>query len=139
MPEDLRDFRKGCAVTDHPGCQAVTEDVSGVPSGAGLSGTCESLPDHTTHRGRAGQPHVRSDCAEEDSTRAGGPSASLEVVRQCLSHICHQGQAVHVPSLSAHDDFTGAPVDVIEFEGGDFTGPQTQPRKQEQNRVVPPP
>jgi hypothetical protein len=43
---------------------------------------------------------------------------------------------VHSPAFAADDDLAGPPADVVKLQRDDFSSPQTEPSKQEQNRLI---
>ena len=64
------------------------------------------------------------------------PRSSTKVRGQSFANVGEQRQMVHSPAFAADDDLAGPPANVVKFEGDDFSAAQTEPSKQEQNRLI---
>jgi hypothetical protein len=136
MAEDLSDLADGCAMTDHPGCQAVTKEVSSTTACTVNAGSGERLSDDGIDRGWAYETDPRRPRPQEDPSRRTGTAVAAKVAGQRRSHIGEQWEAVEYPALAAHDDLPGAPADIPEIQGDHLSCAQTQSYEQEQDGVV---
>ena len=84
----------------------------------------------TTDRGSASKKYA--------ATGAARPSA-LEVLDDRLAHVRGQGQFGPLATLTAYQQASRSPINVIELEKGHLTGAQPEPCEQEQDGVVPTP
>jgi hypothetical protein len=85
---------------------------------------------------RACQTDARRLHSQKDLSRGTAASVLAEVKRQRLSNIGEQGQAVQQTALTANDNLSSPPVEVIELEADDLSRPKAKSGEEKQDRVV---
>jgi hypothetical protein len=74
--------------------------------------------------------------SHEDPPRCADARVFAKIVCQSFSNIREKRQMVHHPAFSTDNDLANPPANIIKFERYDFSSAQTEPGKQEQNRVI---
>ena len=97
-----------------------------------------SSADHDCEHSARGQRLVRSSHAQEEMPGFGGGTGTAQIGRDGAPDIDRQGQAFVPVPFAPHDDLASAPVDVIQFQGGDLAGAQAQSDEHGQDREVTP-
>src|SRR3990172_8728243 len=98
-----------------------------------------SVSDHCTDAAVAWEFLERSLRAYEDSTCRAAWATVPQVLGQGFPHVVRNGESVLPFSFPADRDYPRLPIDVIQGQGQNLGGTQSQSRHQEQDRVVPPP
>jgi hypothetical protein len=139
MPEDLRDLRYGSAVTNHFGCQSVSEQVSSAATGTMNIGSHERPSYDVSNRRRTRQTGLWRQSSQENSPRGGNAAILAKIGSQSLADLRQKWQPIHSLALAVDHDLSRSPEKVIEFKCDDLPGAQAKPGKQENNRVIPTP
>ena len=63
-------------------------------------------------------------------------SASLDVPGQRFPDVARKRETVLTATLSAHEDLTEAPIDIVEFEPDDFSAAQSEADEEHQDGVI---
>lgn len=137
MPKHFPDILQMASLPEHPTGQGVTEEMCG-----GSVGSWDSRLRHRSAHDMAntrwsGQRNLRSNSAQEDAPGGGlNPSIQTQVARQGGSDFTGQGKEILSVAFAADQDLTRSPAEVPHFEQEHFTRPESQPRQQEQDRIV---
>src|SRR5215472_9457811 len=81
----------------------------------------------------------RSGCAKEQLALGSFWTGVTQVGHDRPSYIRWKRQPLLGTSLPSDDDLSGAPVNVVQSEAGDFGGPQPETDQRHQDRVIAPP
>ena len=88
--------------TDHPGPQAMAEEMSSAAAGPADTGAGTCSPYDMTNRGRASQAQAWRDRTEEDPARGTAATVLLDLERQRLARSA--AGAICYPPLAPDDD-----------------------------------
>jgi hypothetical protein len=136
MPKYLSNFCHGRALVEHPGRQAVPEEVGSTAARWVYSGLGKCSPYNMADSGRTCQTNARRDDPQENASRYVLTPIRSQIECQCLSHFRKQRQLVQYPTLAPHAQLCGAPADVIELEGDNLSRTQTESRQEKQDCMV---
>ena len=75
--------------------------------------------------------------ANENSSRSRTRSVAAQIGSQRRADVRGQWQRGRLSALPPNADLPGTPVDIIQVQTNNFTGPYAEPREQKQNGIVP--
>lgn len=133
MPKDLPDLEQrragGAHLRGRGMPQAMRTDNRQPRAGAG--------PGHNLADTAGRQRTPRCQRAQEQAARTTASSAIAAIVGDRLADINRQRQRLAPIALARHEQLPGAPVDVVYRQTGHFRAPQTQPRQDFEDGVIP--
>jgi hypothetical protein len=133
VPKDSSDGIKRRTRTQHAGGRGVAEKASPARGSIRDPGPLEPPPDDARHGAQRPKGRERS---QEDPVVPGVRPGSRHIVEQGIASILWQWQA-NLPAALATDPYGSFPPgDVVETHGENITGPKTETRQKEQDRLV---
>ena len=101
------------------------------------AGPFERLLHDAAHRGRSSELAERRPCRREEVPGGTRRARLAEVGRQGPADLSQEGQSLTRPAFAANGQLPGAPIDIVEGQGGDFPGPEAEPSQQAQHGIIP--
>src|SRR5206468_1594913 len=137
VSEDLPDLSHRGAGAQHCGSQAVPQEV-GASERWFQPGPAERPADDGGDRGAARKPTVGSPRADEDPPCRASRPVPAQVDRQGFAHVGEQRHLVVGGALAVDLNLAAPPVDVVELQRNDLTGPKAEASEQYKHSVVAP-
>src|SRR5262249_24859225 len=135
VAEDLADLVQRRPRTEHPGRQGMPEEVRPREVGSQYGYPRRTTNERAEGTG-VGQTPVRRPGSDEDAPRRAGRAMVAQVAGQGFADIGREWETVVRAPLAPHLQHAGPPVDVLEFQGDHFAGPQSQAGQQENDGLI---